>query len=256
MTLAELRRARMARGLSLTEISRRTRIGVGHLRKIEEGDLKGLPPGFYARAFVRAYAQAVGVDSELLLGRLTDQLPAAETIAAQPEQTALPYADASSIIPNARMQVFKQLLERHDRRIQTDHQVRSTAVGRRPRGSRRFLAAWVDGLLLATIYVSVLAITAFACGVRITELVAVSGAGVFTVLALITMLYILLMGGIAGRTIGAMLLHVPLMEGPSRPLDLHAIARRSLDCVRADVVAAAELASFVERLFVRTRRAA
>jgi len=43
MTIAELRRARMARGLSLTEISRRTRIGVGHLRKIDDGDLQGLP---------------------------------------------------------------------------------------------------------------------------------------------------------------------------------------------------------------------
>jgi transcriptional regulator with XRE-family HTH domain len=256
MTLAELRRARMAQGLSLTEISRRTRIGVGHLRKIEDGDLKGLPPGFYARAFVRAYAEAVGVDSELVLGRLTDQLPAAETSAVQPEQTALPYVDAASIIPNARMQVFKQLLERHDRRIQTDRHVRSTAMKAPARGPRRFLAAWVDLLLLATIYASVLAITAFACDVRITELVAVSGAEVFTVLALITMLYILLMGGIAGRTIGAMLLHVPLIEGPRRPLDLRAIVRRSFDCVRADVSAAAELASFVERIFVRARRAA
>jgi Helix-turn-helix domain/RDD family len=207
MTIAELRRARMARGLSLTEISRRTRIGVGYLRKIDDGDLQGLPAGFYARAFVRAYADAVGLDGELVVSRLADR------------------------------------------------RVHAGATGT-PRGPRRFLAAWVDGLLLSSIYVSVLALTALTCGISIVELVEISGLEVFTVLAIITLMYVLLMGGIAGRTIGAMLLDVPLTERPRRPLDLHAIARRSLDCVRADFVAAGELSAIVEHIFGRARRAA
>ena len=248
MTIAELRRARMARGLSLTEISRRTRIGVGHLRKIDDGDLQGLPAGFYARAFVRAYADAVGLDGELVLSRLADHLPAVESTPAQAGQAALPYTDAAALIPDARMQVLKQLLERHDRGVETDRQVR--VASDIPRGSRRFLAAWVDGRLLATIYFTVLALTALTCGVSIVQLVDRSGLEVFAVLAIITLMYVLLMGGIAGRTIGAMLLDVPLMERPRHPLDLHAIARRSFDCVRADVVA------IVERIFGRTRRAA
>jgi Helix-turn-helix domain/RDD family len=255
MTIAELRRARMARGLSLTEISRRTRIGVGHLRKIDDGDLQGLPGGFYARAFVRAYADAVGLDGEVVVNRLANYLPSAESAPAQTGQVALPYADAAELIPDARMQVLKQLLERHNRRVETDRQVRVAAADVR-RGPRRFLAAWVDGFLLATIYFSVLALTALTCGVSIVELVERAGLEVFSLLAVITLMYVLLMGGIAGRTIGAMLLDVPLMEHPRRPLDLHAIARRSLDCVRADVVAAAELTSVVERLFGRARRAA
>jgi Helix-turn-helix domain/RDD family len=254
MTIAELRKARMARGLSLTEISRRTRIGVGYLRKIDDGDLQSLPAGFYARAFVRAYAEAVGLDGELVVSRLADRLPSAES---PPPlgQGALPYTDAAALVPDARMQVLKQLLERHNRRVETDRQVRVGAIDT-PRGPRRFLAAWVDGLLLASIYFSVLALTALTCGVSISELVAISGLEVFIVLAIITLMYVLLMGGIAGRTIGAMLLDVPLVERPRRPLDLHAIARRSLDCVRADVVAAAELTSIVERIFGRARRAA
>jgi hypothetical protein len=255
MTIAELRRARIARGLSLTEISRRTRIGVGHLRKIDDGDLQGLPAGFYARAFVRAYAEAVGLDGDLVLSRLADHLPTAESASQPTGQAALPYTEAAALIPDARMQVLKQLLERHDRRVETDRQVRvaATDVGS---GPRRFFAAWIDGLLLATIYVSVLALTALTCRVSIVELVEVSGLEVFTVLTLITAMYVLLMGGIAGRTIGAMLLGVPLMDRPRRPLDLHAIARRSLDCVRADVVAAGELTVIVERIFGRARRAA
>jgi hypothetical protein len=255
MTIADLRRTRMARGLSLTEISRRTRIGVGHLRKIDDGDLQGLPGGFYARAFVRAYAEAVGLDGELVVSRLADHLPAAESAAPQPGQAPLPYTDAAAIIPDARMQVLKQLLERHDRRVEGDRKVLAAATDL-PRGPRRFLAAWVDGFLLASIYFTVIALTALLCRVSAMELLEKSGLEVFSVLAMITLLYVLLMGGIAGRTIGAMLLDVPLMERPRRPLDLHAIARRSFDCVRADVVAAAELTTVVERLFGRTRRAA
>ena len=94
---------------------------------------------------------------------------------------------------------------------------------------------------MASLYLGVLGITAFACGVTVPQLIAVSGFAVFTVLALITLLYVFMMGGIAGRTIGSMLLEVPLMEHPSAPLNLRAILRRSLRFVRADAAAAAEV---------------
>ncbi len=96
MTIAELRRIRMAKGLSLTEISRRTRIGVGFLRKIEEGNLKGLPPGFYARAFVRAYSEAIGIDADVVLGTLADELPPAQAATA-------PHPTARSPAPRRRL---------------------------------------------------------------------------------------------------------------------------------------------------------
>ena len=79
---------------------------------------------------------------------------------------------------------------------------------------------------------------------------------VFTVLALITLLYVMLMGGIAGRTIGAMLLDVPLLERAGRPMDLGTIARRSVDCVKADVAAATDVAALIDALLGRARRAA
>src|SRR5262245_66421072 len=106
MTAAELRKTRMAQGLSLTEISRRTRIGVTHLRRIEEGDFKSLPPGFYARAFVRAYAEAIGVDADIVLGHLADHLPAAQASSSphptspHVPQQSLPWADASDLLPD------------------------------------------------------------------------------------------------------------------------------------------------------------
>ena len=265
MTVAELRKTRMAQGLSLTEISRRTRIGVTHLRRIEEGDFKSLPPGFYARAFVRAYAEAIGVDADLVIATLADQLPAAQASSAphptapHTQQQGLPWADAADLIPDARMQVLRQLLDRHDRTVAPAGPVatrESATVATPARGPRRFLAASLDGLLLASIYLMVIGATAAFCGVSAGELLHVAGFAVFTVLALITLLYLLMMGGIAGRTIGAMLLDVPLLERSCSPLGLGAIARRSVDCVRADVAAAADVVTLIPALLRSGRRAA
>ena len=262
MTAAELRKTRMAQGLSLTEISRRTRIGVTHLRRIEEGDFRSLPSGFYARAFVRAYAEAIGVDADIVLGTLADQLPAAQASAsphpaAPNSQQALPWADAADLIPDARMQVLKQLLERHNESVASPAATQeSPAIVAPAGGPRRFLAASLDGLLLAAIYLAVIVATAVFCGVSVSELLHVASFAVFTVLALITLLYVLMMGGIAGRTIGAMMLDVPLLERSHSPLRLGAIARRSVDCVRVDVAAAADVVTLIPALLRGGRRAA
>jgi len=263
MTIAELRKNRMAQGLSLTEISRRTRIGVIYLRHIEEGNFKSLPPGFYARAFVRAYAEAIGVDADIVLGELSESLPATQAASSpvpdsSPAGVALLRSDAAELIPDARMQVLKQLLDRHNESVSSlapDRPAVPRSIGA-PRGLRRFLAASIDGLLLASIYLGVLVLTAAFCGVTMGELVRVAGIQVFTVLALITLLYVMLMGGIAGRTIGAMMLDVPLLERAGSPMNLGTIARRSVDCVKADVAAATDVASLIDALLSRSRHAA
>ena len=65
---------------------------------------------------------------ELVVSRLADHLPPVESAAPQAGQESLPYADAAAIIPDARMQVLKQLLERHDRRVEGDRQVLTAAT--------------------------------------------------------------------------------------------------------------------------------
>ena len=260
MTIAELRRIRMGKGLSLTEISRRTRIGVGYLRKIEEGQFKALPPGFYARAFVRAYAEAVGVDADGVLGELADALPAAQA-AASPHPvagaSAAPTVDAATLIPDARMTLLKQILDRHNTTV---HAAAAAAAPMMRSGAaapaRRLAAAAIDGVLLASVYLTVLGMTAYTCGVSIGVLVETAAFSVFTVLAVITLLYVFMMGGIAGRTIGSMILGVPLIDPPSAPLGLDAILRRSVRFLRADASAAVEVVSLVAPLFARSRRAA
>lgn len=60
---ADLRAAREARGLSLEEIQKETRIPVDVLRRFEEADLAGDPSynPVYLRAFLQSYARAVGL---------------------------------------------------------------------------------------------------------------------------------------------------------------------------------------------------
>ena len=59
-----LKAAREARGLSLRQIATTTKITVTALEALESGDYSKLPGGIYSRAFIRAYANEVGLDPE------------------------------------------------------------------------------------------------------------------------------------------------------------------------------------------------
>ena len=60
----DLRNAREHAGLSLPDLAARTRIPQRTLRAIEENDFDNVPPGVFARSFIRTYAREVGVDPD------------------------------------------------------------------------------------------------------------------------------------------------------------------------------------------------
>jgi cytoskeleton protein RodZ len=62
-----LREARALRGLDLDEIADRTKIRVPFLRALEEERWEQLPGPAYARAFLRTYADALGLDADLVV---------------------------------------------------------------------------------------------------------------------------------------------------------------------------------------------
>ena len=70
-----LRALREYRGLSLAELSNRTRIRKAYLSALEDGDLSSLPSRPFATGYVRAYAQAVGVDGDLAAARFKAESP-------------------------------------------------------------------------------------------------------------------------------------------------------------------------------------
>jgi cytoskeletal protein RodZ len=62
-----LARARHQAGLTLTEVSRRTRIRETVIRRIEDDDYSACGGDFYARGNIRSIAKAVGADPEPLI---------------------------------------------------------------------------------------------------------------------------------------------------------------------------------------------
>ena len=72
---ARLREAREKRGVSLRQIASNTRISVMSLEALERSDLSRLPGGIFTRAFIRAYAQEVGLDPDRTIQDYVAELP-------------------------------------------------------------------------------------------------------------------------------------------------------------------------------------
>lgn len=70
-----LREAREAQNLSLYDIEDKTKIQKRYLEAIENERFDVLPGHFYTRAFIRTYADALGVDSEPLLSQIKEAAP-------------------------------------------------------------------------------------------------------------------------------------------------------------------------------------
>ncbi|MBT9311018.1 helix-turn-helix domain-containing protein [Leptothoe kymatousa] len=59
-----LKTIRTHQGLSLQQVSQRTRVQPNQLRAIETGDARKLPEAIYVRGFLKQYAQALGLNGE------------------------------------------------------------------------------------------------------------------------------------------------------------------------------------------------
>lgn len=81
----QLREARLQKGMSLDDVQEMTKIRKRYLEAIEAGDYKVLPGSFYVRAFIKTYAEAVGLNPDELLEGHKQDVPKA-----QPEATMEP----------------------------------------------------------------------------------------------------------------------------------------------------------------------
>jgi cytoskeletal protein RodZ len=70
-----LKEAREAKGLSLDELQSITKIQKRYLLGIEEGNYSMMPGKFYVRAFIKQYAEAVGLDSDQLFEQYKNEIP-------------------------------------------------------------------------------------------------------------------------------------------------------------------------------------
>src|SRR5215213_7517493 len=148
-----LRRARLAAGLELSDIERRTRISPSILRWIDNGQFHRLPAGIYARSYVRAFAQAVGLDPNEIVASVEHELPpAAELTAPSKSKPSAPTRQLSA-----------EWL--------------------------RVAAASLDAAVLTIIYGLVLGATAAVCRRPVSEILAFGMPAMIVLLTLLTALY-------------------------------------------------------------------
>jgi cytoskeletal protein RodZ len=73
-----LKEAREAKQISLDELQEMTKIQKRYLIGIEEGNYEIMPGTFYVRAFIKQYAEAVGLDSEQLFEEHKHEIPSSQ----------------------------------------------------------------------------------------------------------------------------------------------------------------------------------
>lgn len=98
---ALLRKAREQRGYSLDDIQEATKIRKRYLEAIETGEYKVLPGSFYVRAFVKTYAETVGLDAEEVLRLYQKELPKA--------------ASLDAVVPEPRIKPKRRSVQHNDR---------------------------------------------------------------------------------------------------------------------------------------------
>jgi len=68
LTLGEkMKRARNEKRITLSEISKNTKIQMEYLESLESGDYKTLPADVYVRGFIKSFAEYVGINDEYLI---------------------------------------------------------------------------------------------------------------------------------------------------------------------------------------------
>lgn len=70
-----LKEARLSKGFSLDDLQEITKIQKRYLVAIEEGNYSTMPGTFYVRAFIKQYAEAVGLNAEELLEEFKKEIP-------------------------------------------------------------------------------------------------------------------------------------------------------------------------------------
>jgi hypothetical protein len=102
ITVSDIRRARRATGVPLSEISRRCQVPPHLLRELEWGYLVNWPTSHVGRRLIAAYARAAGLDEQLVIGAvwplLTESVLMRSATAATPP---IPAASAEIVIEPA-----------------------------------------------------------------------------------------------------------------------------------------------------------
>jgi cytoskeletal protein RodZ len=99
---ARLRHERERRRIALKSIAEGTKINIGLLEALERDDVSRWPSGIFRKSFMRAYAEAIGIDAEPIVREFVERYPdplEVETAAPVSPRTVRPRPDPSSSGP-------------------------------------------------------------------------------------------------------------------------------------------------------------
>jgi hypothetical protein len=207
-----LHRARVQRGIGLSQLAARTLLSAPIVSKIDEGRFAELPGGLYARSYIRAFASAVGLDPEDVVRELAERLPPAED----------PFSGLREIPhsgPAAWMTALNECAVSATKwmAVNTPGSTGTT---------RRTIAATIDAFVLLTLQAILIQVTAWTCGVDPRVLLE-SGSGALAIVwGILVMLYFVMFGGIGGKTPGTFMSQLPRPEAPAA-LELPAVLERA-----------------------------
>lgn len=224
-TYQRLRQARKAHGLDLRTLEERTRVRVHLLSALETGRFEELPSGLYARAVVRSYAQAVGLDPDEILQQLAPLLPGVE----------------DPIDGWARVRGFARRPPRAGPAPEVFAPMPAVPA------LRMSLATATDCAILVAIDLGLLLVSARVCGVANQQLVDLALPAWLMLWSLFAGLYFLLFGGLAGATPGTWLAGIlPAASGRVR-VDVSVARKRACEFALREASILVELLMATER---------
>jgi transcriptional regulator with XRE-family HTH domain len=191
--MQKLKRAREQAALTDADVARLTRLSPRVIAAIEQERYDLMPAGLYARAAVRAYAQAIGLDPAVVAAALHPLLP----------DTPLDLA------------VLAEL----------------RAPNRRPDAVRYVLAPIADAALLLLIAATILRVCGAVCGLPPIAMLQSAPASMALLCATPIALYFWLLGATDVRTMGPWLLDLEILPRAEEPLSLQLWLRRGLQYI-------------------------
>jgi hypothetical protein len=151
-----LRRARIHHGVSLETVARETKVPIALWEGLEENNFVGWPTGIYARAYVREYAELIGVDPDETVNEFCRQFPQGDR-----RQAALLREHAEIVGHDL---AWKDDLQgASDRRVSASDDMRAAWTAR----SMRIAAASFDSLVVLSLASVVGLVTPFSLASRI-----------------------------------------------------------------------------------------
>lgn len=220
-----LRQLRRDPSESVDSFARRTGIRAAWVAAIDEGRFHDLPGGIYGRAALRRYCAALGVDAEPVLAACAPLLREVE----------------DPIAALARMRGLR--VPREPQRSPASEVAIET---KNDSGWRTLVAASVDAFLILAMLLAVITCTV-AAGIPVSALGGGAAAALILVALVLGSSYFLILGGLAGTTLGQQLAGVQSEPAETGSIDFHAIAARTLRCAFGDAVFIGHLGASIGR---------